>query len=211
MGIGKAMMDPQHSVTTWIGKLGEGDQEAAQRLWERYFAALVRVAQQRLRGVPKQVADEEDLALSAFHAFCRAVAHKAIPKLRDRDDLWRILVVVTARKAIDQRRRHYSQKRGGGRGATGGTPEGFKDELANLEGVIGHEPDPAFTVQLADELHTLLAVLPDDELRQTARLKLEGYTNEEIAAKMTCGLRSVTRRLALIRRAWENPHDGLAP
>jgi DNA-directed RNA polymerase specialized sigma24 family protein len=56
---------------------------------------------------------------------------------------------------------------------------------------------------VADDLRARLAQLPDDELRQIALLKLEGYTNEEIAARTGDSLRSVARRLVLIRRTWE--------
>jgi len=72
-----------------------------------------------------------------------------------------------------------------------------------LEEVAGTEPDPAFAAQLADEFQILMARLEDDRLREIALLKLEGHTHEEIAARLTCGLRSVSRRLTLIRRTWE--------
>jgi DNA-directed RNA polymerase specialized sigma24 family protein len=202
-------MDENPSVTTWIGRLEAGDEMAAQRLWERYFTKLVELAHGRLRGVPRQSADEEDVALSAFRRFCEAVSGKRVPQLKDRDDLWRILVRITVSKAIDQRRRHFSQKRGGGRGATGGAPEALDDELGRLESVVGHEPDPALAAQIADELQALLARLPREALRQMALLKLDGYTNEEIVARMNISLRSVARGLVVIRAIWEEA--GAAP
>jgi DNA-directed RNA polymerase specialized sigma24 family protein len=202
-------MDANPSVTTWIGRLEVGDEEAAQRLWERYFTQLVKLAHGRLRGLPRQATDEEDVALSAFHTFCQAVSGKRVPQLRDRDDLWRILVRITISKAIDQRRRHFSQKRGGGRGASGGAPEGLDDDLGRLGSVVGQEPDPALATQIADELQALLARLPREQLRQMAVLKLDGYTNEEIVAQMNISLRSVARGLSLIRATWEGA--GAAP
>jgi len=39
--------------------------------------------------------------------------------------------------------------------------------------------------------------------RQIAQWKLDGYTNAEIAQRLGCGLRTVERRLELIRRIWE--------
>src|SRR5690349_4606330 len=92
----------ERSVTRWIGSLKAGDADAAQRLWERYFGALVRLAYARLRGAPRAAADEEDAALSAFDSFCRGAARGRYPRLDDRDDLWRLLVVITERKALDQ-------------------------------------------------------------------------------------------------------------
>src|SRR5262245_39142835 len=109
--------DAQGSVTHWLTQLKMGDAEAAQPLWERYFEKLVRMAHRKLQASsrPRTIEDEEDVALSAFHSFCEAVQRGSFPRLDDRDDLWRVLICVTARKAIDQMERHAAQKRGGGR------------------------------------------------------------------------------------------------
>src|SRR5262245_52985050 len=94
--------EPQGSVTHWIGDLKAGGDTAAQHLWERYFGRLVRLARSKLRATSRTVVDEEDAALSAFDSFCRGAERGRFPDLADRDDLWRLLVVLTVRKAIDQ-------------------------------------------------------------------------------------------------------------
>src|SRR5688572_2016982 len=76
-----------------------GDADVAQRLWQRYFQRLVDLARKKLQGNRPRSADEEDIALSAFHRFCRAAEQRRFPDLSDRKDLWNILVVLTARKA----------------------------------------------------------------------------------------------------------------
>src|SRR5262245_36481381 len=101
------------SVSGWIRQLKVGDASAAQRLWERYFRRLVGLARTRLRGVGRRVTDEEDVALSAFASLCRGVRHGRFPQLSDRDDLWRLLVLLTARKAWHCRRDARRPKRGG--------------------------------------------------------------------------------------------------
>src|SRR5271165_6376539 len=58
--------------------------------------------------------DLEDVALSAFASFCRGVEGGRFPQLADRDDLWRLLVTITARKALHLARDERNQKRGGG-------------------------------------------------------------------------------------------------
>src|SRR5262249_33514107 len=93
-------MTPDGSVTFWIGQLKAGDPKAVQPLWERYFDRLVRLARKRLRGVRGSAADEEDVALSAFNNFCQAAVQGRFPDMLDRDDLWRLLVVITDRKAV---------------------------------------------------------------------------------------------------------------
>ena len=101
----------EDSVTVWIASLKAGDADAAQKLWQRYFETLVRLARDRLRGAPRTVADEEDAALSAFDSFVRGAARGRYPRLDDRDDLWRLLVTITARKALRLARDARSQKR----------------------------------------------------------------------------------------------------
>ena len=90
------------SVTRWLGDLKSGGDAAAQHLWERDFDRLVRLAHQRLRGRGGASEDEEDAALSAFDSFCRGAVQGRYPRLDDREDLWRLLVVITVRKALDQ-------------------------------------------------------------------------------------------------------------
>src|SRR3954454_5894610 len=104
-------------VTHWVGALKSGDKDAAQPLWERYFARLVRRAEARIRAVGGAggLAGGEDAALSAFASVCAGAAEGRFPRLDDRDDLWRLLVTVTARKVVDEARRAGREKRGGGR------------------------------------------------------------------------------------------------
>jgi ECF sigma factor len=106
------------SVTRWIGDLKSGGDSAAQRLWERYFERLVRLARNKLQTTrrPRTVEDEEDAALSAFDSFCRGVDRGRFPRLADRDDLWRLLVVLTMRKALDQIERQGAARRSAKRG-----------------------------------------------------------------------------------------------
>ena len=92
-------MASQGSVTRWIGELKAGDRQAAQKLWERYFQRLVGLARKKLRGAKWHAADEEDVALSAFDTFCRGAENGRFPRLDDRDNLWNVLVLLTARKA----------------------------------------------------------------------------------------------------------------
>src|SRR5262249_47596565 len=113
-------MAADESVSHWLNLLqSEGDTAAAQRLWERYFHRLVGLARAKLQGQPRRAADEEDVALSAFANFCRAVEAGRFPRLADRHDLWRLLVTLTERKAYNLVRDERRQKRGGGGGVGG--------------------------------------------------------------------------------------------
>src|SRR5580704_7882747 len=104
------MAPSEGSVSRWLGPLQEGDPAAAEQLWEHYFRRLVELARYRLRAVPRHEA-AEDVALSAFDSFCRGAAHGRFPELADRDGLWRLLVVITARKAAHHNRDARRKKR----------------------------------------------------------------------------------------------------
>jgi DNA-directed RNA polymerase specialized sigma24 family protein len=193
------------SVSVWISELKAGDGQAAQRLWEGYFPRLVGLARKKLREMPRRVADEEDVALSAFDSFCSGVKEGRFPRVTGRDDLWPLLVIITARKALQLLRQQGRQKRGGGavRGDSAFQPAAAGDDEPGLEQVVGSEPTPEFAAQMAEECQRLLGQLGDGDLREVAVWKMEGYSNEEIAAKLGCVPRTVERKVALIRSLWE--------
>lgn len=186
-------MPSEGSITRWIDQLQAGDLAAAQPLWERYFHLLVELAHRKLGAKPRG-ADEEDVALSAFDSFCRGLQGGRFPDLGDRDNLWKLLVVLTARKACHLLRDEHRLKRGGGQSA--GTPR-------ELEQLLSPEPSPEFAAELAENCQRLLGLLGDAELRAVALRKMEGYTTEEIAGQLNCAPRTVERKLRLIRGLWE--------
>jgi DNA-directed RNA polymerase specialized sigma24 family protein len=190
------------SVTRWMGGLKAGDPEAVRQLWERYFADLVRLARARLRDASRAVADEEDAALSAFDSLCRGAEQGRFPRLDDRDDLWRVLVTITARKAADLVQHERRLKRGSGHVRTEADLALAALEAGGVGQVPASEPSPALAALLADECRRLFDALPDESLRAVARLRLEGYSNPEIAASQCCGLSTVERRLRTIRSLW---------
>ena len=199
--------DDQGSVTRWITDLKAGQSGAVQPLWERYFSRIVELARLRLRASPRRDlgSDEEDAALSAFDSLCAGLAHGRFPRLADRDDLWRLLVVITTRKVQAQVRRKLRQKRGAGQvrpaselAACGSDDDDDDDDL--LAKAVSSEPTPEFAAMVAEEYRRLLKRLDDDALRKVAVLRMEGHTTDEIANQLGCARRTVARQLALIRR-----------
>jgi DNA-directed RNA polymerase specialized sigma24 family protein len=191
-------------VSRWLTPLQEGDSAAAQQLWQRYFVSLVQMARKRLRQAPPRAADAEDVALSAFDSFCRNAERGGFPQLRDRDDLWRLLAVITARKASRLLRDEGRQKRGGGMRPVEASDEDDQEEI--LEQTFSREPSPELAAQMTEEYERLLHLLNDDQLRQVAVWRMEGDSVDEIAAKVGCAPRSVKRKLQTIRILWE--HEG---
>src|SRR6516225_8908604 len=161
---------PSHgSVSGWIERARRGDDQAAGELWRRYFHQLVRLARAALKGAPRRAADEEDVALSAFETFFRGAEQGRFPDLNDRDNLWRLLVVLTRRKAAHLKRDERRLKRGGTRdpAAAARLPGGAED-LADFNWAIAEDPTPAFAAQMAEECEQLLRRLDRAGLRTLA-------------------------------------------
>ncbi len=192
-------MPEDQSVTWWIENLKEGDEAAAQSLWQRYFGRLVGLARQRLGDGQRRVQDEQDIAIGVFKSLCERAEKGGLAGVESRDDLWRLLATITVRKAAAQVRDANRQKRGGGlvRG------DSVCGEECGLDAFAGTEPSPDLLYQLAEEHHRLLDALDDDTLRNIALWKMEGWTGQEIAGKLGITRRSVERKLERIRELWK--------
>ena len=149
------------SITALLDRLKQGDHDAAALLWQRCYPRLVGLGGKKLQSTSRRVADEEDAALSAFDSFCRRAEQGQFPDLKDRDGLWALLVILTARKAADLIKHHTREKRGGGnvRGDSAGD-----GGAADLDGLAGVEPTPEEAALLAEELESLLGRLRKPEL-----------------------------------------------
>ena len=142
------------------------------------------------------------MALDAFDSFCRGAEAGRFPLLKDRDNIWPLLVVITARKVVDANQQQTRQKRGGGNvQGESAWLDAFdgSDRDGGIELVVGNEPTPTFAAEVAEQIQRWLAALDSDELRAVAVWKMEGYSNREIAENLGCVERSVERRLRLIR------------
>ena len=151
------------------------------------------------------MSDEEDMVLAAFDSLYRGVAAGRFAKLNDRDDLWQLLVMITERKIIDQFHHERRQKRGGGnvRGDSAFVKRQDDQQQRGIEAVSGDDLSPDSAIASVEECQRLLHILPDNSLREVAMLKLEGWTNREIADKIGCVEATVERKLKGIRSLWE--------
>jgi RNA polymerase sigma factor (sigma-70 family) len=186
-----------HSVTRLIRAAQQDRPSVVGPLLAVYFDRLVRLARQRLRDLPGLANYDEDLALRSFYSVYRRVRDPERPlRLTGRDDLWRLLATRTISRAIDLIRRHRP-----------GEVPGDHD----FEQLLAREPTPEEAAEMADECRRLLDLLGDPELRQIALWKVEGYTSEEIAARLDCVPRTVERKLRRIRLLWQHELRELEP
>jgi DNA-directed RNA polymerase specialized sigma24 family protein len=191
------MSDGSDTADEWVIRLRAGDPVAVRDLWDKYFDRMVALAREKLRGLSGRASDEEDVALSAFKSFCRAVEGGRCDEALSPDGLWALMMTLTARKAINLWRYETRDKR---RRPT--SDQGVNQQL--LKKVVGREPEPEFIALMADECDRLFRRLDDPELKAIALCKLEGLTNAEIAKQLDLTHRTVQRKVRLIRNRLED-------
>ncbi|MFO0912547.1 MAG: ECF-type sigma factor [Pirellulales bacterium] len=202
-------------MTEWITALMEGSDEAAQRLWGRYFDRMCRVVQGYLHGAGCQVSagfDAEQVALDSFRRFCAAHQEGRFPELQNRDGLWPLLVTITLNRTRDELRSEGAQKRRSDQRTFLESElkfaAGEDSEFASLDQIPGRMPPTDLAAEMAERCREMLDMLEDPELRQVALWRLDGLTNDEIATRLGFSRRTVQRMLLVIRSIWENHLQG---
>jgi DNA-directed RNA polymerase specialized sigma24 family protein len=198
-------MSDERSITQWLAGLRDGHSACAQHLFHEVYDRLVQVARHRLGNQRPRWADEEDMALSAFHSFIDGAACGKFPELEDRDDLWGILVKITARKVKDYLKASHRLKRGGGHVRGESVFERLGETSPGGIGQAATDPrgeTPELVLLIAEECQKLLEWLGDPTLAQIAVWKMEGYTDNEVAQMLGCATRTVERKLGRIREKW---------
>ena len=138
--------------------------------------------------------------ISAFDSFCGGPSKAGFPgstTVTTSGECWSQSPPARPRLGPAQRR----LKRGGGRVRTEADLALAALEAGGIAQAPAGEPSPELAAILADECRRLFDALPEPSLREAARMRLEGYTDREIAAVQNCGLSTVERRLRTIGAA----------
>jgi DNA-directed RNA polymerase specialized sigma24 family protein len=179
------------TVVTLIELLRRGDPHAARLLWDTYHDRLVPFVRSRLRPFGERVLDEEDVLVAVFARLCASVQKGDFPHLTDWTELQQLLFGLAKRQVATEIRHLRAAKRGG--------------QLNRRTWKQEHDGQLVGTgsVVFRDSLGEALAQLGDDQLREVAVLRLEGYEAQEIADRLQVGLRTIERRLQTIRNVWK--------
>lgn len=197
----KPTSDPG-SISKVIAQNSQLDENAAQLLWDRFFENLCRFASTKIYNRHRRLLDPEDIAGSAMFALIDGIKNRRFHSVTNRDELWQMLVMITARKAISSARHLDRDKRGGNRvNGNSGLNGGRIDQLAKY---VESTDDPAKYVELEMTCRELLAALPNDRYREIALMRLAGFTNQEIGVKLECSTRTIDRKLTIIREVWND-------
>ena len=174
-------------------------------LWDRYFPQLVQFIQPRIYRRHRRLVDAEDIASATLAELINSLRVGDYHTLKNRDGLWRLLVVIGARKTTSCMRYHDRLKRGGGKVRNGSSVgDHYIEDIASEYASWYPAEDGSTDAELliCYELNELLEGLPEQDCRHIALGKLAGYTNVEIADELGIAVRSVDRKLKQIRDTW---------
>lgn len=186
-------MQLEQTITSWLIHLERGEAEAAERIWEHFFERTCQLARARLASSLRREHDAEDVALSSLRALCVGVREGRFERFSNRTDLWRLLATITVRKASNAARRSLSRPEVGESAL--GSPGGEALPLHE----ITDERVLATWSAICDEMLERL----EPKLREVALLRLQGYTNAEIAGSQGRSVKTIERYLNLIRLEWD--------
>ena len=202
IGVGNAyrwglpMADTQKDWETWVSRLAEGDEDVVAEFWRRYGRRLEMLAVRHMTGALCRREGPDDVVQSVFRTFFRR-ARSGQFDLPEQECLWRLLCAITMTKIHEKERFHRRQKRHMDR---------EQDEAANrddapraIDHLAASDPDPEKAAEFADILDQLLAGFSEDK-RAVVELKLQKFTNAEIAERLRCSEHTVRRILKHVQK-----------
>jgi RNA polymerase sigma-70 factor (ECF subfamily) len=179
------MSDP---IAAWRA----GDPEAARQLVDRYLERLVAVARRRLSQRLASRVDPEDVVQSVFRTFFFRAKDGQF-KIKDQDDLCKLLMRITVHKVLKQVEYHTAGKRD----ANLETEQGNRS-VERMHELLAKEPTPEAQVEFLDQLEKLIAEYSPKE-RKILEMRMNGYSEREIAAELKVTDRTVRRLFERMR------------
>jgi RNA polymerase sigma-70 factor, ECF subfamily len=183
-------MSPEEQALIHLWR--QGDQEAARQIVERYIDRLLLLARSRISQRLASRFDAEDIVQSVFRTFFMHVKEGQFV-FAHQDDLCKLLVRITLHKTLRQVAFHKAAKRDPSQETDQG--EHHREQLMAL---LDGEPSPEATAAFLDQLeHFFSQLLPQE--RQILEMRLQGFSNEEIAKKLDVYDRKIRRVIEHIR------------
>jgi RNA polymerase sigma-70 factor (ECF subfamily) len=198
----RAMTAADDSFSAFMGRLRSGDEAAAVQLYHQFAQRLIGLAHTRLNHHLRRKLDAEDIVQSALRSFFVRNARGQLV-LKDWDNLWNMLVLITVRKCADRAAQFDALCRDVRREAPGDAAPGDSGDAWQTPST---EPRPEEALLLVETLEQLLADL-DPLGRAIVELSLDGAEVRQISARLGCTERMVYRKLEIARQRLERMRD----
>lgn len=184
MGSVNKQEDSQRSDDSLIRSIREGDDVAANDLFDRYISKLDRLADKQLAGELSGRLDTEDITQSVFRTFFRRITDGQYD-VPQGETIWKLLAVIALNKIRSVGSYHRTAKRDIRKSSS-------FDELATLGSVAGHDDEALRVLHLT--IADVVGKLPDLQQR-IIQLRLEEHDVAAIASRVGRSKRTVERVL----------------
>jgi RNA polymerase sigma-70 factor (ECF subfamily) len=190
VGLKNMPSDSKELLSRWQ----DGDEQAADELYQRYIRRLAGLVADHIATRFQQRVDAEDVLQSAYRTFFRRAGEGQF-QFDDDADVWKLLVTIALNKTRQAIRRHSAGVRDVGSEVSPSADGGFSAaEMA----VISRGPKPE-EILMVSEMMTHLCEDLSDRHGQVLQLRLDGHSQQEVAAQLEVNERTVRRMLDQIR------------
>lgn len=174
----------------FIQGLASGSSSAQEQFWQRYGKRLDVVTRRHFPpGLNRRLAPE-DIVQSTCRSFFTRIKDGRL-EVSDRDSLWGLLCAIALNKTRMKQRFHLAQRRAINREQDINASSSDSSERPSLEPAASTAP-PDEAVIFAEQLERVMEMLDATE-KEILQLKLDNYTNQEIADKVNRSERTVRR------------------
>ncbi len=187
-------MSEDESLSDVLKEFRGGDEQAFEELWARTKEKILKAARKKLDTLGVRGASSEDIADEVFFSLWRGAKGGRFPRLDATKDLWQVVHMLIRQKVVDWRRRQRPEHTESALGHAAGD----SSDMPGMGNVHGEELPPDVIVEVADCLRNYLDTL-DETKRLIVVYHLDGLSNPEIAEKTGWSLRSVERKIPLLK------------
>lgn len=149
-----------------------GDDDAAQAIFDRYVIELINYAQVRLSSLLQSRIDPEDIVQFAYRSFFRKAREEGLV-LKRSGDLWRVLAAFTLNKTRSYIEKELAAKRSPLR----------EQRNAFWMAAVQRDPSPEETASLIEEVKLFIEQLKPRD-RRILELRLRGESIDEISTEL---------------------------
>lgn len=173
----------------------DGDETAAQEIYNRYVARLIALAGSRLSPTLARRVEAEDVVQSVYKSFfARTSDDRLVVGLSGQ--LWGLLAAITINKVRAKARFHAADKRNvDAEASINSSVSCFGMQPTEL----ARDPSAEEATMLAEQYELVSSKL-NEKQRQVFQLYLENHSVDEIANEIRRSARTVRRELEQVRR-----------
>lgn len=175
--------DRQPSDGSLVRSIRDGDDAAANNLFDRYIAKLDNLADRQLARELSGRLDSEDITQSVFRTFFRRIGEGQYD-VPEGDTIWKLLAVITLNKIRSVGSYHRAAKRD--------IRKSSAAELSSLQHSVSTDEDAMRVLHLT--IQDVIGALPEKQ-QQIIQLRLENNDVATIARQTSRSKRTVERIL----------------